>query len=67
MRLKFEEKKAQPVPTYSASFYYFVVVVENAVQFYKAGINVSNVVFSQNVAPTEAKAVFHCNKALKTA
>ncbi len=50
--------------THSASLSYFLVVVEYAVQLPEAGVNISNVVFCQNVTPTQAETVLHIHKAL---
>lgn len=50
--------------THSTSLNYSLVVVEYAVQLPEAGVNISNIVFSQNMTPTQAKTVLHVNKAL---
>lgn len=50
--------------TYSASLDHSFIVGEYTVQLPEAGVNISNIVFSQNVAPTQTKTVLHINKAV---
>lgn len=50
--------------THSTSLSYVLVAVEYVVQHPEACVNILDMVFSQNVTPTQAKTVFHVHKAL---